>query len=145
MTRNHLDLLLFVAADSASPVCYVAAVSVLHKLQIKPEMKFVLLRKPESVSLDGTHTSAIEADAVLVFIERSEDLQAPEVRDFVEAALRDAVAWIAYPKAGQLGTDVNRDSLARLVSEFGVRPVRQVSIDSTWSALRFRPGSFQPS
>jgi hypothetical protein len=29
--------------------------------------------------------------------------------------------------------------LAALVTERGVRPVRQVAIDETWSALRFRP------
>jgi hypothetical protein len=51
------------------------------------------------------------------------------------------LAWVAYPKAGQLGTDLNRDSLARLMIERGVQPVRQVAINEVWSALRFRPGS----
>jgi hypothetical protein len=51
----------------------------------------------------------------------------------------DRLAWIACPKAGKLGTDLNRDILAALVADRGVRPVRQVAIDETWSALRFRP------
>jgi hypothetical protein len=55
------------------------------------------------------------------------------------AAARDELAWIAYPKAGLLGTDLNRDRLAELVGARGLRPVRQVAIDETWSALRFRP------
>jgi hypothetical protein len=46
---------------------------------------------------------------------------------------------VAYPKAGQLGTDLNRDPLAAAFTASGLRPVRQVSIDATWSALRFRP------
>jgi len=58
----------------------------------------------------------------------------------ISAAGRDALAWIAYPKAGQIGTDLNRDSLAAAAREQGVRPVRQVAIDEVWSALRFRPG-----
>ncbi len=35
-------------------------------------------------------------------------------------------------------TDLNRDTLAALLTERGVRPVRQVAIDDVWSALRFR-------
>jgi len=57
----------------------------------------------------------------------------------VEAARHDRLAWIAYHRAGQLGTDINRDSLAASVAELGIRPVRQVSLDEVWSALRFRP------
>ena len=57
----------------------------------------------------------------------------------IEAARRDKLAWIAYPKAGRLGTDLNRDILAATLAGEGVRPVRQIAIDETWSALRFRP------
>lgn len=45
----------------------------------------------------------------------------------------------AYPKAGQLGTDLNRDILGGALAGEGVQPVRQVAIDEVWSALRFRP------
>jgi hypothetical protein len=41
--------------------------------------------------------------------------------------------------ARQLGTDLNRDILAGLVEARGAQPVRSVSIDGVWSALRFRP------
>ena len=58
---------------------------------------------------------------------------------FIVAAQRDALAWVAYPKAGQLDTDLNRDSLRELLGGHDIRPVRQVAIDTTWSALRFRP------
>ena len=57
----------------------------------------------------------------------------------IAAASRDELAWIAYPKAGKLGTDLNRDLLAAALADKGVQPVRQVAIDETWSALRFRP------
>ena len=55
------------------------------------------------------------------------------------AARADRLAWIGYPKGGQLGTDLNRDRLVAAPAARGVQPVRQVSIDQTWSALRFRP------
>jgi phage-related baseplate assembly protein len=61
------------------------------------------------------------------------------VTDAARTARRDRLAWIAYPKARQLGTGLNRDSLAATLAARGVQPVRQVSIDDTWSALRFRP------
>ena len=54
-------------------------------------------------------------------------------------AARDALTWVAYPKAGKLGTDLNRDVLAELVKREDVRPVRQVALDDVWSALRLRP------
>lgn len=42
-------------------------------------------------------------------------------------------------EAKQLGTDLNRDVVWELLGDRGIRPVRQVSIDDVWSALRFRP------
>lgn len=77
--------------------------------------------------------------AVLVFVLGRAALDSADVAVAVEAAGRDALAWVPYPKDGQLSTDLNRDSLAVARGQRGVRPVRQVSIDGTWSALRFRP------
>ena len=37
------------------------------------------------------------------------------------------------------GADINRDSLWPMVAVHGLRPITQVAIDETWSALRFRP------
>ena len=52
------------------------------------------------------------------------------------ALARVAVFWVAYPKANR--TDINRDSLWPILAEHGFRPIGQVAIDDTWSALRFR-------
>ena len=51
---------------------------------------------------------------------------------------RDARLWVAYPKAKKLGTDLNRDILARVLRECGFEPARMVSIDETWSAMWFK-------
>jgi hypothetical protein len=45
--------------------------------------------------------------------------------------------WFCYPKGGR--ADINRDSLWPMVAEHGLRPITNVAIDETWSALRFRP------
>jgi hypothetical protein len=77
------------------------------------------------------------ADAVLAFVRTRADLDA--AGPALEAARADRLAWVAYPKGGQLDTDLNRDTLAATLTERGVRPVRQVALDGVWSALRFRP------
>ena len=116
--------------------------SVISKLQIKPDHRAVILGKPTDVHLEAEAVGddAASADAVLAFVTTSDDLGGADVAAAVAAARRDALAWVAYPKAGKLGTDLNRDTLAVALSQRGVRPVRQIAIDETWSALRFRPG-----
>lgn len=73
------------------------------------------------------------------FAARRDDLD--HLDPVIAAARADRLAWISYPKAGKLGTDLNRDRLARAMTAQGIQPVRQVSIDDTWSALRFRPAA----
>ncbi|WP_157746255.1 hypothetical protein [Micromonospora inositola] len=69
------------------------------------------------------------------------NLATPDVEAVLALARLDALTWVAYPKGRQLGTDLNRDTLAALLSQRGVQPVRQISVDGTWSALRFRPAA----
>lgn len=116
-------------------------VSLAQKLQIKAGQSVAVLYAPPDVNIEieGSRkvSNAAAADAMVVFASnRAELLERAD--PFVEAARRDALAWIAYPKAGQLNTDLNRDSLWKLLEDRGIRPVRQVAIDDVWSALRFR-------
>lgn len=93
-----------------------------------------------AVLRDGVPSSEIpdEADAIVALVRHRAELDTVAT-PAIEAARNGRLAWIAYPKAGQLGTDLNRDILARSLSDRGVQPVRQVAIDEVWSALRFRP------
>lgn len=122
--------------------------SIASKLQIKEHHRVVILDKPDDVELDLAPANSADsvdevaaADAVIVFVTTEADLRTPQVESVVSAGQRDALAWVAYPKGGQRGTDLNRDSLAALLAGQGVRAVRQISIDDTWSALRFRPSA----
>jgi hypothetical protein len=111
------------------------------KLQIKPGTTVATVAAPDGgPDLSGAGPAAIPADAgaVIAFARRRDDLDAIAA-DAIEAARQDRLAWVAYPKAGQLGTDLSRDSLAAALSAHGIRPVRQVALDDVWSALRFRP------
>lgn len=116
--------------------------NVAEKLQIKPGYKVCVTNAPAGFALDlPDEASRVDepdgADAVLVFARDLSDFNA-HGRGFMEAARRDAIAYVVYPKSGQLGTDLNRDILRRHVGEQGLRGVRQISVDEVWSALRFR-------
>ena len=116
------------------------------KLQIKPGQRVAALAGPAALADVPSVVSADAnppadpgaADAVIAFARNRADLESVAA-PAVEAARLDKLAWIAYPKGGKLGTDLNRDILAALMTGQGVQPVRQVAIDETWSALRFRP------
>ena len=113
------------------------------KLQIKPGQRVAALagdgEVPSVVAPDANPPADPgAADAVVAFARNKAELDTV-AGPAIEAARRDKLAWIAYPKAGKLGTDLNRDVLAALLTARGVQPVRQVAIDETWSALRFRP------
>jgi hypothetical protein len=82
---------------------------------------------------------ADDKTALLVFVVDQSALAGIQPK-IIDAARKDRLTWVAYPKSGQLGTDLNRDSLSSTLTKAGVQPVRQVSIDGVWSALRFRPG-----
>src|SRR5919108_5887689 len=106
------------------------------KLQLK-DAKVRVLNAPQGFEVDVPTTDDAEAAAVLFVVRSSKDLEGRAMKAFVAAAKDDRLAWLAYPKAMQLGTDVNRDILWDLTKPHRIRPVRQVSIDATWSALRF--------
>ena len=52
----------------------------------------------------------------------------------------DGIFWIAYPKISSgIKTDINRDIIRSTAGNYGISTVTAISVDNTWSALRFRP------
>jgi hypothetical protein len=81
----------------------------------------------------------IKSANTLVFINNNK-----EYLDFLKKDLKnieaDSVLWFAYPKGtSKVKTDINRDTIRATGEEFGITTVTAISIDDTWSALRFRP------
>ena len=85
-------------------------------------------------------------DAVVLFVKDADELRrlGPAA---IRAAKPDGLLWISYPKGGQASkaTDlpatplwVQRDVLGEVTSMTGYRPVAFVSVDQTWTALRFK-------
>jgi hypothetical protein len=102
------------------------------KLQIKPGQRIAVVAGPgeaPSAAAEGLKTgdTAKVADVIVAFVRTREEL------DTV------AVPAIEGARGNKLGTDLNRDILRQTLADRGIQPVRQVSIDEVWSALRFRP------
>lgn len=87
-----------------------------------------------------------EAAAAVMFADSASDLRRLLGKHADEDLAVPAAFWVAYPKANK--ADINRDTLWPILAEHGLRPISQVAIDDTWSALRFRalkPGEeFKP-
>lgn len=113
--------------------------SLAKKLNLKDGMKVRVIGKPADVDLDDVvATASTKAEAILVFVKTLAEVDAKGA-PLIEAAKEDRIAWAAYPKAGQLGTDLNRDVLWKHLEKQGIQGVRQVALDAVWSAMRFRP------
>jgi hypothetical protein len=109
------------------------------KLNLKKGMKARVVRKPADVNLSGVAiTPSPKAEAIIVFVRTVADLEA-DAGPVVDAAKEDRIAWLVYPKAGKLDTDLNRDILWKHMLKKDAQGVRQIAIDDVWSAMRFRP------
>ena len=68
----------------------------------------------------------------------------PEFESFLRTKLHkikpDSLLWFAYPKRSSgINTNINRDKMRLAAPAFGIKTVAAISINETWSALRFRP------
>lgn len=56
------------------------------------------------------------------------------------AGIEDCIFWACYPKGtGKIKSDIKRETVWDAMGLIGLRPVSQIAIDETWSALRGRP------
>jgi len=109
-----------------------------QKLQLTRHHRLDIVNGPSGFAIvaDDSRVAGSD-DALLVFVRDESDLR-HHLAAIVASARVDHMTWVAYPKGRQLGTDLNRDRLANELTQHGIRPVRQVSIDAVWSALRCR-------
>lgn len=119
-----------------------ATKTIAEKLQIKPNTT-VWISDPNQAGLIAplpsgtTHATGIDgATSALIFAPDAATLRA--TLDAHRSDLtKPSIFWVAYPKANR--TDINRDTLWPILTDYGMRPNSQIAIDEVWSALRFRP------
>jgi len=107
------------------------------KLQLKAGQSIAIVGEGPTLEIAATAALPADADAVLAFAMNVSELES-RFALLAGVAGRGGLAWVAYPKARQLGTDLNRDVIRELAPSAGMEPVRQVSLDDTWSALRLK-------
>jgi len=108
------------------------------KLGLKEGQRIAIVGNTPSIDIAAETAAITESAAVLVFVIREMEISAA-FSTLLAAAKQNKLAWIAYPKAKQLSTDLNRDIIRELANENGLDPVRQISINEIWSALRLKP------
>jgi hypothetical protein len=122
--------------------------ALLNKMKIKPGMRLLVLQPPAGYleRLDAAPTGfSVETaaqgtyDAVQVFVRNRQE--ALDISGLALAALKpDGLLWMAYPKGtSKIKTDINRDAGWDPFWQAGFVAIAAISIDDTWSALRFRP------
>jgi hypothetical protein len=127
---------------------------IFRKLMMKPGYRVALLHTPESYPksqddlAEGVHVTDESGltkepthsfDLVHLFVSSVQELgeRAPQALAAVKPA---GFLWISYPKkSGKIKTDIHRDVGWDAVREAGFEGVSLISIDETWSAMRFRP------
>ncbi len=131
--------------------------SIFTKLNYKAGQSMYVLSQPEmfeellaTLSPEIMVRKEVEPDDsvefVVVFTTLRADLE--EVARKVTPCLKgDAIFWLAYPKgtSKKYTCDFNRDTSWEIMAPFNLVPVRQISIDEDWSALRFRKKEYVKS
>lgn len=120
-----------------------------QRLQIKPGMRVALLHAPvgfsallgpmpDGVSLE-TAPREPNYEAVIVCVTSIVDAETHAVAA-AQNVKPGGIFWTCYPKkSGLIQTDITRDRGWAALMAAGWGPVSQVSMDETWSALRWRP------
>ena len=117
--------------------------TLLEKMFLKPEHSIALLNVPENLKNDLKITKKTSYDLmstydfILTFYTKKSDLQ-KEVEKLKTSLEPNGLLWIGYPKAKRLETDLNRDILHETAKFFGLDGVSLISLNETWSAMRFK-------
>jgi hypothetical protein len=118
------------------------------KLSIKPGQKFVLINAPKGfdkvlgalpANVRMEKNLSRETDIVLLFVTMKKDLEKAWSK-VMQAISEKVVLWIAYPKKSSgIPSDLAMMSGSWEVYENSPwQPVAMISIDDTWTAVRFR-------
>lgn len=121
---------------------------ILKKLRINGTLKMLIVNSPSGyldllADLDPDTTLNPENmgtyDFVQVFGTGRTELESL-ILHLKDAGKYDAVFWACYPKGGgSIPSDLKREIVWAVMELIHLRPVSQVALNATWSALRGRP------
>lgn len=128
--------------------------SLFKKLQLPPSLdEILILNEPdgfhkeldclEDIIIKESLIQVSEVDFALIFVTQRTQIE-NRIETVYPKLVGDAVLWFAYPKksSSTYTSKINRDYGWGVLGDYNLEPVKQVSIDNDWSALRFRKVSF---
>ncbi len=120
------------------------------KLNYKDQGEAVILNAPEEFKASLSHTefgkfvqdkfkAEQEISFILCFVQHRNALE-KQIESIVPHLKDDVLLWFAYPKKSSKNydSDISRDKGWESLGKYKYEPVRLVSIDDDWSAMRFR-------
>jgi hypothetical protein len=121
-----------------------------RKMHLKPDHRVLVKNAPEGFIEDhlsplphGAEISTVargQFDAAQFFVKSQAEFR-KLIPQLVKLPKDDRLIWVAYPKqTSKVETDVNRDRMIEICAGTGIRGIAIVSIDETWSSVRFRAG-----
>jgi hypothetical protein len=81
--------------------------------------------------------SAEPADVVHLFVRTRAEVK-EHVQAAIEASKRGGLLWLSYPKQD---SELGRLELETAFADWDLSPVASISVDDTWTAIRYRPES----
>lgn len=121
---------------------------ILKKLRVEKTSKILIINPPEGYvqlfgsleyDIDFQPESKGEYEFVQVFGSGRAELE-KQLMKVKDAGKYDCLFWACYPKGGgQIKSDLKRELVWACLELIGLRPVSQIALDETWSALRGRP------
>jgi hypothetical protein len=128
----------------------VAETPLLDKLKIKPGQKLLILNAPDGyMQLLGPLPQGTEVktggagifDWVQVFVRSKAEVDA-SAGSAVKALKPGGMLWFTFPKkTSKIKTDISRDTGWDVLRGLGMEGVSLISVDDTWSAMRYRPAA----
>jgi hypothetical protein len=121
---------------------------IFKKLRFDESKKSLIINAPaeyeqllSGLDFDDKYNPSHKAmyDFVQLFATSQTELETLVAQVF-EGGKFDCLFWICYPKGGgKIKSDIKRETVWKAFEIANLRPVSQVAIDETWSALRGRP------
>jgi len=116
---------------------------ILYVLNAPEAFQKLLSTVPAEVSVKQEISNTENVEFVIFFGISKTEIEA-QAKQIVPLLKGDAILWLSYPKgtSKKYKCDFNRDTSWDLLKPYNLLPVRQVSIDADWSALRFRKAEY---
>ena len=124
------------------------ATDIFRKLKFDESKKSLIIDAPveyekllTGVNFDKEYypSNAATYDFVQIFAISQSELESIVTQVF-SSGKYDCLFWLCYPKGGgKIISDIKRETVWKAFQIANLRPVSQIAIDETWSALRGRP------